>query len=54
MVAQAGETAVIAAPDKLGAVSPFTIAPLTDVDTLVVAEGSNLDLGSWSGEVLLA
>jgi DeoR/GlpR family transcriptional regulator of sugar metabolism len=54
MVAQAGETVVIATPDKLGAVSPFTISPLVDVDTLVVAEDSNMELGPWSGELLLA
>jgi DeoR/GlpR family transcriptional regulator of sugar metabolism len=35
MIAQAAETAVIATPDKLGAVSPFAIAPLASVTTLV-------------------
>ena len=54
MIAQAAETVVIATPDKLGAVSPFAIAPLAEVDTLVVAEGLDLDLGSWAGEVVRA
>ena len=52
MVAQAGETVVIATPDKLGAVSPFAIVPLRDLDTLVMPEGTNFDVGAWSGEVL--
>jgi DeoR/GlpR family transcriptional regulator of sugar metabolism len=54
MVAQAAETAVIATPDKLGAVSPFAIAPLAAVTTLVVAESAELDLGAWAGEVIRA
>ncbi len=54
MVAQAAETAVIATPDKLGAVSPFAIAPLASVAILVVAEGADLDLGAWGGEVVRA
>lgn len=54
MIAQAAETAVIATPDKLGAVSPFAIAPLASVTTLFVADGFDLDLGSWSGEVVRA
>jgi DeoR/GlpR family transcriptional regulator of sugar metabolism len=54
MVAQAGETVVIATPDKLGAVSPFAIVPLAEVDSLVVPVSSELDLGSWSGELLRA
>ena len=54
MVAQAGETVVIATPDKLGAVSPFAIVPLMDLDTLLVPEGTSFDVGVWSGEVLRA
>jgi DeoR/GlpR family transcriptional regulator of sugar metabolism len=54
MIAQAADTVVIATPDKLGAVSRFAIAPLVEMDILVVADGFELDLGSWSGEVVRA
>lgn len=54
MIAQAAETVVIATPDKLGAVSPYVIAPLTNLDMLIVADGFDLDLGSWSGEIVRA
>jgi DeoR/GlpR family transcriptional regulator of sugar metabolism len=54
MVAQAAETAVIATPDKLGAVSPFAVVPLASLSTLVVAEGTHPDLGTWAGEIIRA
>ncbi|MCF1710485.1 DeoR/GlpR family DNA-binding transcription regulator [Tabrizicola sp. J26] len=43
MMAQAGETVVLATSDKLGASSPFAIAPLGAVGTLVVPKEARLD-----------
>lgn len=55
MVAQAAETAVIATPDKLGAVSPFAVVPLASMATLVIAANEVApDLGGWTGEVVRA
>ncbi|RYG75062.1 DeoR/GlpR transcriptional regulator [bacterium] len=54
MIAQAAEAVVIATPDKLGAVSSFVIAPLSAIDTIVIADERDYDFGSWSGETLRA
>ena len=37
MIAQSGETVVLATADKIGATSPFRIAPIADLATLVTA-----------------
>ena len=37
---RAADTVVLASPEKLGAVSPFVVAPLREVATLVVAPGT--------------
>jgi DeoR/GlpR family transcriptional regulator of sugar metabolism len=36
---QAGETVVLASREKLGAVSPFVILPLSEIDALVIEAG---------------
>lgn len=47
MLAAAGETIVLATPDKIGAASPHIIAPLSALATLIVAaEGP--DPGRWT------
>lgn len=43
MIAQAGETVVLATSDKLGASSPFAIAPFASVGTIVVPTEASLD-----------
>ena len=43
MIAQAGETVVLATSDKLGASSPFAIAPFAAIGTLVVPKEASLD-----------
>ena len=41
---QAAETIVLASHEKLGAVSPFVIMPLSEVDMLIVEKGSPHEL----------
>lgn len=43
MIAQSGETVVLATSDKLGATSPFAIAPISAIGTLVIPKEARLD-----------
>lgn len=44
LIRQAAETVVLASREKLGAASPFLVAPLTEIDMLVVEEALPEDL----------